>query len=150
MRITSSRPLLFKMDFISSCGVYTAYRYILLCALGLPDSRKFNTFRTRAFRFVAVSGSRTPSAAKYNPFESCTALPSLSTRVLPTSYSTPPDSKANATFPLVFPLDSRPSALTAPTPNRANSIAMSMVVLPDPTSPSSSVYPVGNSRCSSP
>ena len=114
----------------------------------MAGSRNFNTCSTRAFRSEAVSGSRVPPARKYEPLGSCATFPSLAVSVLPTSYSTPSTSKARATSPRPSPLDSRLSALTVPNPNSANSMAISMVDLPDPTSPSSSTYPDGNSKCS--
>ena len=136
------------MDFISSWGVYTAYLYILLWARGLAGSRKFNTCSMRAFKSEAVSGSLVPSESRYDPLGSCRTLPSLCMRVLPISYRTSSTSKTSTTSPRFSPLDSRLSAFTAPNPNRANSVAISMVDFPDPTSPCSSTYPGGNSRLS--
>ena len=73
-------------------------------------------------------------------------LPFFSASALPTSYCAPSTSNVSTTSPRRCPLDNSLSPLMLPNPNRANSIAISMVDLPDPTSPDSSTYPEGNSR----
>ena len=134
-----------SMDFISSWGVNTAYRYMRLLALELDGSLSPSIFRMRPFSCFVVSGSRTSSSLRYESLPSCTTLfllPRLI--VLPTSYLVSPTWNASTISPESAPFESRLSPLMDPLPNSANSIPISIVDLPEPMSPLNMVIPVGN------
>ena len=129
---------------ISPCGVYTAYRNIRLAARGPFGSLKPSIPSMRSLSSDGARFSTSAPRAKYDSFLSWPMRPAALLSWRFTSYGAPSTSKRSLTLPDGAPCDKSASGLCEPSPNRANSTAISIDDLPDPTSPSKSVIPLEN------
>ena len=134
-----------RTRLISPCGVYTAYLNIRLAARGPFGSLNPSMPSTRSLSSDGARFSTVVPHTKYDSFLSWPIRPAalLSWRFI--SYRVPSTSKRSRALPEGWPCERSASGLCEPSPNRANSMAISMDDLPDPTSPSNSVMPPENS-----
>ena len=134
-----------RTRLISPCGVYTAYLNIRLAARGPFGSLNPSMPSTRSLSSDGARFSTVVPHTRYDSFLSWPIRPAalLSWRFI--SYRVPSTSKRNLALPEGWPCERSASGLCEPSPNRANSMAISIDDLPDPTSPSNRVMPPENS-----
>ena len=127
---------------MASCGVNITYLKIFDSAFGSAGSLNLSTCNTRCFSSEGERSSFSPSSLNHDSFGSWLTPDDFLFSVRLISYLLSSTVYSKITYPCSAFLDNRDSGFCEPKPNKANSIDINTVDLPEPISPSNNDMPL--------